>query len=99
MPETTAEPRITSDMTVLDVIAEHPATKAVFHGCDNRTGACTCRDHLFEASCGSRTNRLGLNLAVLLKGVDDPPHPEMEQGVSPAALGHDERSFRRIINA
>ncbi|MFO7965547.1 MAG: hypothetical protein R6U50_16605 [Desulfobacterales bacterium] len=42
------KPKITFDMTLLDVIAAHPETEAVFKRYDKAAGECICCNSLFE---------------------------------------------------
>ncbi len=65
MPETPAEPLITPDMTVLDVVSESPPAAEVFCRYDSLTGACICCNHLFE-TVADVAHCLGLDLATLL---------------------------------
>lgn len=42
-------PRITPDMTLLDVVHAHPATEAVFRSYDAKAGACLLCTALFDS--------------------------------------------------
>ncbi|NOQ41956.1 MAG: DUF1858 domain-containing protein [Desulfuromusa sp.] len=39
---------ISADMTVLEIVTEHPETEVVFKSYDERVGECICCQRLFE---------------------------------------------------
>ena len=39
---------ITGEMTLLDIVSEHPMTVSVFKSYDQQTGECLCCQRLFE---------------------------------------------------
>ncbi|MEF3698768.1 hypothetical protein [Desulfolutivibrio sp.] len=57
--------RITADMSLLDVVAAHPATEAVFRSRDAAAGACLLCTALFD-SIDVVAARHGLDLEALL---------------------------------
>jgi hypothetical protein len=57
-----AVPRITPEMTLLDIVAEFPQTEAVFRRYDAQAGACLCCAALFDTlTMIARTYRLPLD--------------------------------------
>ncbi|NDY57697.1 hypothetical protein G3N56_13250 [Desulfovibrio sulfodismutans] len=57
--------RITADMALLDVVAAHPATEAVFRSRDGAAGVCLLCTALFD-SIEVVATRHGLDLEALL---------------------------------
>ena len=39
---------ISADMTILEIVTEHPETEVVFKSYDERVGECVCCQRLFE---------------------------------------------------
>lgn len=64
------EPRITRDMTVLDVVSQYRSTEAVFRRYDGRVGKCICCTCLFE-TIGDVTRAHGLDLETFLHDLED----------------------------
>jgi hypothetical protein len=62
----TPKPVIDPSMTVLDVVAAHGATQAVFKRYDAMAGECICCHSLFD-SLERVAEKYGLDLAELLK--------------------------------
>jgi len=62
--------RITPDMSLLDVVAAHPATEQVFRSRDAAAGACLLCTALFD-SIEVAAARHGLDLETLLAELED----------------------------
>jgi len=43
------EPKISGEMTILDIISDYPQTEAVFKSYDTKAGECICCQMLFES--------------------------------------------------
>lgn len=61
--------RVTPDMTLLDIVRQHPATEAVFRARDDQAGECVLCQALFE-TVETMTNRYGLDLEQLLSDLE-----------------------------
>jgi len=70
MHHSRSEPRITKDMTVLDVVSAYRSTEAVFRSYDARAGACVCCSCPFE-TVESLARTLGLDLNAFLREVEN----------------------------
>ena len=66
----TSSPRILPDMTLLDVVHDHPATIPVFRARDERAGECLLCAALFE-TVAQVAARYGLDLDGLLKDLEE----------------------------
>jgi hypothetical protein len=63
-------PRITADMTVLDVVQRYRQTEKVFKKYDEQAGVCICCQALFETPCGTVAQRYDLALEGLLDDLE-----------------------------
>ncbi len=61
--------RISADMTLLEILSDHPTTEAVFRSYDERAGVCICCEMLF-ASVHQLAEEYGLDLTKLLADLD-----------------------------
>lgn len=62
-------PKITPDMTLLDIVHRHRATEAVFRARDEQAGECLLCKALFE-SVQDVADRYGLDLDALLEDLE-----------------------------
>ncbi|WP_419786028.1 hypothetical protein [Pseudodesulfovibrio sp.] len=62
-------PRITPDMTILDIVAKYRATEEVFRARDEQAGECILCNALFETVTDA-TTRYGLDLHALLADLE-----------------------------
>ena len=68
-------PNIHADMTVLDIVAAHKATEAVFRARDEQAGECILCQALFE-TVGAVAERYGLDLDALLADLEAAARPD-----------------------
>jgi hypothetical protein len=62
-------PRITPDMTLLDVVQLSPATEKVFRSHDAQAGECLLCNALFD-TVAATAQRYGFDLEILLKDLE-----------------------------
>lgn len=63
------DPPVHAEMTLLDVIARHRQTEAVFRNYDQKAGVCLCCEALFDTLKGA-CDKYGLELDKLLSDLE-----------------------------
>lgn len=66
--------RIRPEMTILDIVASHPRTEAVFRKYDRQAGVCLCCQALFD-SLHETAIKYELDLDALLDDLNSPEEP------------------------
>ena len=62
--------RLSAEMTVLDVVSNHPETEAVFRSYDVHAGECICCRMLFE-TVHDVAQHYGLDLSEMMRRLND----------------------------